>query len=131
MPQLKLNSLKQLRQVLGKSQREMAEQLGISLRAVQSYEQGWRTMPPAMQKLVSFLVYLKWRKDNPAPKPCWEVNGCSAEGREKCLAHQFQGGDCCWIVTGNRHCGRELGSWEEKIAKCMDCTVMQRWFPSA
>ncbi|MDH4317770.1 MAG: helix-turn-helix domain-containing protein, partial [Desulfobulbaceae bacterium] len=30
---------------LGKTQKELAELLGISLKAVQSYEQGWRSVP--------------------------------------------------------------------------------------
>jgi DNA-binding XRE family transcriptional regulator len=39
--------LSKIRQRLGKSQKEMAQLLAISLKAVQSFEQGWRNMMEA------------------------------------------------------------------------------------
>ena len=34
-----------IRKKLNKTQRELAELLGVSIKAVHSYEQGWRTVP--------------------------------------------------------------------------------------
>lgn len=130
MSTIALDKLKQLRRILGKTQREMAELLGISIRAVQSYEQGWRAMPPALQKLVSFLLYQHWRKDNPSPRPCWEINRCPTERQCRCASRQFCNGECCWITTGNRHRGEEMKGWEEKFAKCRTCPVLTCWLPA-
>jgi transcriptional regulator with XRE-family HTH domain len=47
---------KRLRKKLGKNQRQMAQLLAVSLKAVHSYEQGWRTVPPAVARQVYFLV---------------------------------------------------------------------------
>ena len=47
---------KRLRKKLGKNQRQMAELLAVSFKAVQSYEQGWRTVPPAVARQVYFLA---------------------------------------------------------------------------
>ena len=33
------------RKILGKTQKQLAELLGTSIKAVHSYEQGWRTVP--------------------------------------------------------------------------------------
>lgn len=45
-------SIKQIRKTLGLSQSELATKLGMSTRAVQSWEQGWRTCPPPTRILL-------------------------------------------------------------------------------
>ena len=35
----------QIRNQLGKTQMQMAQLLGVSLKAIQSFEQGWREIP--------------------------------------------------------------------------------------
>ena len=72
---VELDNLKSIRQNLGKSQSEMAELLGISVRAIQSYEQGWRKPPPSVQKLAAFFLFLRWQKDNPRQLSCWKIQG--------------------------------------------------------
>jgi len=73
--------LRRVRGLLGKSQSEMAALLGISTRAVQSYEQGWRPSP-AYQFQAGDLCWLF------PPSPCSELRGASWEDRiavcEKC-----------------------------------------------
>lgn len=39
-----------LRAKLGKTQKALAELLGVSLKAVQSYEQGWRAIPMHVER---------------------------------------------------------------------------------
>ena len=72
----KAKDLKRVRKALGKSQSELAALLGISTRAVQSYEQGWRRLPPYVQRLTGLLLFLKRRKDGPNLSPCWEILEC-------------------------------------------------------
>ena len=45
-----------LRAKLGKTQKSLAELLGVSLKAVQSYEQGWRSIPIHVERQLFFLV---------------------------------------------------------------------------
>ena len=124
------NNFAMLREFLGRSQREIAAQLGVSIRAVQSYEQGWRPVPAAMTKLLSLLLYLKWRKDNPKPSPCWKIKGCSEERKAHCAACECGDGECCWILTGNCHACEPMPTWDDKLAKCLKCPVMTRYLPT-
>lgn len=44
------------RTTLGKSQKVLAGLLGVSLKAVQSYEQGWRSVPTHVERQLCFLL---------------------------------------------------------------------------
>ena len=44
------------RQYLGKTQSQMAQVLGVSLKAIQSFEQGWRNIPVHIERQVLFLL---------------------------------------------------------------------------
>ncbi len=50
--------LRHIRYRLGFSQSELAEELGVSLRAVQSWEQGWRKIPANAALLVRVFRYM-------------------------------------------------------------------------
>ena len=127
MSPLPTDKLKVIRKYLDKSQRELADQLGISLRAIQSYEQGWRSMPPSLQKLLLQLLYLHWRRENIHPAPCWETKKCGKRKRLNCLAWKTCSGDCCWLTTGNQIECKPQASWEKKLAHCIQCPVMSQW----
>jgi DNA-binding XRE family transcriptional regulator len=43
---------KSYRSKLSKTQKQMAQLLGTSLKAVHSYEQGWRSVPPAVERQI-------------------------------------------------------------------------------
>ena len=47
------------RQKLQKTQKEMAQLLGTSLKAVESYEQGWRNIPAQVERQVLFFLAMK------------------------------------------------------------------------
>jgi DNA-binding XRE family transcriptional regulator len=66
------------RKKLNKTQNQMAQLLGPSLKAIQSYEQGWRSVPPNIERLMFFLVSMipENRKHR---MPCWAVKKCSLE----------------------------------------------------
>ena len=50
---------KSFREKLKKTQRQMAQLLGVSLKAVHSYEQGWRSIPAYVERQVYFLASRK------------------------------------------------------------------------
>ena len=66
------------RQYLGKTQSQMAQLLGVSLKAIQSFEQGWRNIPVHIERQVLFLLALK----TPPKKvrPCWVIRKLSCGG---------------------------------------------------
>lgn len=46
------DQLKKIRARLGLTQSQLAEKLGVSSKAVQSWEQGWRPVPGPVEKLM-------------------------------------------------------------------------------
>lgn len=50
------NEFKIFRSRLGRTQKEMAQLLGVSIKAIHSYEQGWRKIPGHVERHVYFLV---------------------------------------------------------------------------
>ena len=122
-----LAEIRAIRAVLGKSQREMAQLLGISIRAVQSYEQGWRPVPPTVQRLAGVLLMTIRRHGRPAGAPCWKVRDCPPVDRADCFAYEIRAGELCWALTGTRCGEKDHPQWEKKIHHCMDCSVMSRW----
>ena len=46
---------KKLRKKLNKTQKEIAQLLGVSVKAVNSYEQGWRNISPHIERQMFFL----------------------------------------------------------------------------
>ncbi len=112
------------RRLLGKSQRELARLLGVSLKAVESYEQGWRSIPSAIERMAYLLLF----KSNPGAyaeeKPCWESISCDKKIREKCMAYVSREGNFCWFFTGGL-CGTAKGPKEGERC-CHGCEVFLR-----
>lgn len=124
---IRWNNLAGIRAQLGKSQSELATLLGISTRAVQSYEQGWRTVPMHVQKNAAMLLFLVWRKGRKGVRPCWQTKKCSKESRACCAARVLNAGDLCWLVSGTRCGGAKDLSWSAKAARCQACPVTSAW----
>lgn len=112
-----------IRKKLAKTQKEIAVLLGTSLKAVSSYEQGWRGVPVHVERQMLLLLS---RKQCMLPgKNCWEIRNCSEKVRNKCPAWEFQAGRMCWFITGTQ-CNSEVKeNWQEKLAVCRKCGVMQ------
>ncbi len=121
------SDLQEVRKALGKSQAELAELLGVSTRAVQSYEQGWRPVPAHVQRVASLLLFLDWRERGGRVKPCWDIRRCSDDVRSKCTVGQLAAGDLCWLLMGYRCRGRTQRSAEVQMARCRSCEVMRQW----
>ncbi len=111
---------KSFRKKLQKTQEEMARLLGISVKAIRSYEQGWRSIPAHAERQVMFLSAKKDEILTPA-KPCWTVNKCSEEKKDQCPAWEFRAGKLCWFINGTNCSGTIQKDWKEKIEICKNC----------
>ena len=112
------------RQYLGKTQTQMAQLLGVSLKAIESFEQGWRNIPVHVERQVLFLLVQKKspRKKN---RSCWVIRKCPKEMRQNCPAWEFQVGNLCWFINGTICQGQVQKSWREKMKLCRQCEVFQ------
>lgn len=116
----------QIRQHFGKTQNQIAQLLGVSLKAVQSFEQGWRNIPASIQRQLLFLLALK---GNGRKRPCWMVQRCPVEIRQNCPVWEFQAGYICWYINGTICKGEVQESWEQKIRICRRCKVFRSMLP--
>ena len=114
----------EVRRHLGKTQTQTARLLGVSPKAVQSFEQGWRRVPAHVERQLLFLLYLN-RLPLDGTTPCWERRGCEPEVREKCMAWEVQAGHLCWFVNGTVCEGRVQVSWDRKMQFCRQCEVFR------
>ncbi|MCI5210180.1 MAG: helix-turn-helix domain-containing protein [Candidatus Electrothrix sp. ATG2] len=56
------NEFSYYRKKLGKTQKTLAGLLGVSVKAVQSYEQGWRSVPLHIERKLYFLLVNRRRR---------------------------------------------------------------------
>ena len=122
---MKKAEFSKIRQHFGKSQRQIAQLLGVSLKAVQSFEQGWRDIPVHIERQLLFLFALKQNSDKKV-KPCWAALKCSKEIRENCPAWEFKAGQYCWCISGTICQGKVQTSWQNKMKICRRCEVFQK-----
>jgi DNA-binding XRE family transcriptional regulator len=113
---------KYFREKLNKTQKQMAELLALSLKAVCSYEQGTRSVPVHVERQIFFLVSRLALK-NKRKKICWDTMKCSKELKKKCPAWEFQVGDLCWFINGTICRGEAQKNWREKMKICRSCKV--------
>jgi DNA-binding transcriptional regulator YiaG len=112
-----------IRKKLKKTQKQMAELLGTSLKAVHSYEQGWRNIPVHVERQLLFLLSRK-AKTSGKPKPCWVLKKCPSERKKSCPAWEFQTGNLCWFVNGTICEGVVHADWKEKMEMCRECEIL-------
>lgn len=119
-----------IRKHLAKTQKQMAQLLGTSLKAVQSFEQGWRNIPVHVERQLLFL--LARHDDTPQSKTaCWEMLACDSETRRNCPAWEFNTGDMCWFINGTICQGEPQKDWREKMKACRRCKVFKSKLPKA
>ncbi len=118
------SEFKFFRNKLSKTQKQMAVLLGTSLKAIHSYEQGWRTVPVHVERQVYFLVFRSAEK-NKRTKACWMIKKCSPEQRRSCPAWEFSSGDLCWFINGTVCEGTVQKDWKEKMKICRSCEVFK------
>jgi len=112
------------RHILDKTQKETAQILGVSLKAVNSYEQGWRNIPPHIERQILFLLAQKVDVQK-NEEPCWICRDCPPEKRESCPSWEFQCGDICWFICGTKCQGFPKENWGEKIEICKSCSFFK------
>jgi DNA-binding XRE family transcriptional regulator len=67
---MKKQQFVEIRRHLKKTQNQMAQILGVSAKAVQSFEQGWRNIPVHVERQILLLLALKSRAARKGT-PCW------------------------------------------------------------
>ena len=110
------------RQKLQKTQKQLSQVLGTSLKSIQSFEQGWRNVPAPIERQMLFLFSMK-RRGVRNSKPCWEILNCSSATRGACPAWEFNLGDLCWFINGTICRGKPQDSWAKKVRICRKCKV--------
>ena len=105
----------------------MAQLLGTSIKAIHSYEQGWRNVPVHVERQLLFLVSRKNRNEHNQVL-CWELRECPEDRREQCPAWEFQAGELCWFINGTICEGHVQTSWKEKMESCRACKVFASRF---
>ena len=113
----------QARKKLGKTQKQLAELLGTSLKAVHSYEQGWRLVPAHAERQLFFLLS-RMRGHNKGQKMCWVIKKCPSDRKKQCPAWKFHAGRLCWFINGTICEGTVQKSWQEKMKICRSCEVL-------
>ena len=113
--------LRNARLRLGMTQAEMARTLRVSIRAVQSYEQGWRVPPPALTSQLLTLLAVSTGVARKA-RPCWEQTNCPAVVRDKCPAYRVTHGSFCWLAAGDV-CGGRVAPGNPDSVHCLNCSV--------
>lgn len=112
-----------VRKKLNKTQKEIAELLGTSIKAVHSYEQGWRKVPGYVERQVFFLVSSRMRWTNKS-RECWIIKKCPPERKKRCPAWEFRAGKLCWFISGTICGGAVQKDWDEKMKICRSCKVL-------
>lgn len=117
-----------LRKALNKTQGQMAQLLGTSLKAIHSYEQGWRAVPAHVERQLLFLCASAPVKGK-GRKPCWVIKKCPRELRSRCPAWEFDTGKLCWFVNGTICEGAPHKDWHAKMKICRSCEVFAGLLP--
>ena len=110
---------------LDKTQKEMSQLLGVSVKAIYSYEQGWRTIPTHVERQVFFLLSRKrGERSLSKAKPCWIIKKCPPKRRKECPAYEYKAGRLCWLANGTICEGKPQENWKQKMKICRECEVI-------
>jgi DNA-binding transcriptional regulator YiaG len=115
---------KKIRKKMNKTQKELSMLLGVSLKAIHSYEQGWRSIPTHVERQLLFLVS-RMRGAQSIKKACWVLKQCPPEQKKQCPAWEFQAGKMCWFISGTICEGEAQKDWTEKMKICRSCEVFK------
>lgn len=112
-----------IRKNLNKTQKELSVLLGVSERSVQSFEQGWRSVPPHVERHLYFLLSRK-KNNGSCRKPCWVIKKCPSGRRKNCPAYEFNAGTLCWFISGTLCDNPDSKKRNEKLKLCRECPVL-------
>lgn len=125
---MEIKEFSTIRTKLGKTQNQMAQLLGVSLKAIQSFEQGWRNIPVHTERQMLFLLSQK-KSPRKKDRACWVVRKCRMEIKGNCPAWEFQAGHLCWFINGTICHGEVQESWRKKMKICRQCKVFRTMVP--
>jgi DNA-binding transcriptional regulator YiaG len=128
-PWMDRNEFAAIRRYLGKTQSQMAQLLGTSLKAMQSFEQGWRKVPVHIERQLLFIASRKLSASEGKKQRCWTARSCPKETRANCPAWEFQLGHLCWFINGTVCHGEVQESWQKKMKTCRKCDVFNSMVP--
>ncbi len=117
-----------IRKILGKTQKKLAELLGISIKTLHSYEQGWRRIPAHAERQIIFLLS-KTSEVSGRLSPCWTIKNCPAKRKNVCPAWEFQAGKLCWFINGTICECNARHDWHKKMEVCRKCPVLKSFMP--
>ena len=127
----RLLDVRRVRDELGLSQSQFADLAGVSTRAIQSCEQGWRTPSSALERTILLLLLAYRNGRELGDLACWETRDCPADVRDGCLVFWCRQGHICWLLSGNKCDGRPMRTWKEKKTACGECSFMKRLIATA
>lgn len=113
------------RSQLERTQKEMAALLGVSLKAVESYEQGWRRIPANIERILYFLLFRMNQNLFGRLDRCWLEVKCSTAVRADCPAWIAREGLYCWFLTG-KMCRANKRSRQAKGKSCSECAFFKK-----
>jgi DNA-binding XRE family transcriptional regulator len=119
---------KDIRAKLNKTQKELAQLLGVSIKAIHSYEQGWRKIPHHVERQLLFLFSRTLMDHDRQPEHCWDILKCPDKKLKKCPAWEFKSGGLCWFINGTKCSGEAHNSWADKMEECRSCKVFKSFF---
>jgi DNA-binding XRE family transcriptional regulator len=118
-----------VRRQLGKTQSTMSQLLGISIKAIQSFEQGLRKIPVHIERQMWFLLAMQ-KSHALKKRPCWIIKKCPTEKKRHCPAWEFQVGHLCWFINGTICQGKIQDTWEKKMKICWQCEIFLSIVPA-
>ena len=114
------------RKKLGKTQKQMAQLIGTSIKAVHSYEQGWRSVPAHVERQVLFLIS-RLPENRKLRKNCWTLMKCPAERRGTARPTSSKAAPSAGLSTAPSAPGRRrTKNWKSKMEMCRTCEVMKQ-----
>jgi DNA-binding XRE family transcriptional regulator len=122
-----VNEFSKARSFLEKTQDELAGLLGISPKAIQSYEQGWRRIPGGIERQMLLLASLKSTSERKM-QSCWKTTNCPQGWRENCIVWEYKVPHYCWFLNGTYCQGGIQAGWEQKMMVCRQCRAgLSQW----
>ncbi len=97
--------------------------LETSIKAISSYEQGWRSVPVSVERQIYFLIS-RTKKDKTRTRNWWAIKKCPTDQKKKCPAWKYHAGKLCWFISGTICAGEDQRSWREKMKICRECEVL-------
>lgn len=113
-----------IRKNIQKTQKQISQLLGVSKKAVESYEQSLRNIPRNIERIMYFLLFKLNMDKLDTNKICWEVTECPENIRNDCIAWVAKEGFFCWFLTGKTCVGQKMVSVKYS-QNCFDCNFFR------